>query len=241
MSLLDGFPGLSTPTSIADGIAIIGTANQLSLGPLKAGEINAFLMGSSLGESVGIAGMKYAAMGGKLTKGIFVWKNADRTQGSLVFQMNPEEINDHNAPEYAMMKVPGQNRPQYHFISGGPRTITFALHFFYADRKRDAIAGALTQLRNLGLRERSTFSAPTARPGPPVLYFYFGEYYKGLRCILQKCEIKVFDLFDPATLLPMRATVEIQLDEVVDPLEIVGPIPKRSEVTDLVGSIVAAF
>lgn len=227
------------PDSVEDAVRVLGTANQVSLGPLQAGDINAMLMGNPVGKLVGQAGMRYAAMAGNQAKGILTWMQ-DGAPQSFVFQMNPEALDDQVSPQWAETTVPGQNRPQYHFVNGGARKLSFTLHFFYADRRREAIAEMLEQLRQLGQRQEET-PGTTALNGPPVLYFYFGRYYQGFRCVLTGLTVRAFDLFDPALLLPMRATADVEFTEVRDTYGGDAVVPVRGQTIGLTAAITRAL
>lgn len=229
------------PTSLPDTISILGTANAVSFGPLQAGAIAQFLTGGLLGQPVGNAGMQLAASGGRLTKGILMWTTDNGATKTLVFQMNPDAINDKSSPKYATHEVPGQNRPLMHFINGGRRVLSFTLHFFSADRNRETIRNSLEQLRQLAQRPNTTFGDSGARSGPPILFFYFGKTYEGFRCVLTACPIKMFDLFDPVTLLPLQASAEVELTEAFDPTDQIRLVPSSGSQHDLLGSFRAAF
>lgn len=169
------------------------------------------------GKALTKAGMRYAASGGSLRKGILVWNGGNER---LKFHMNPEAITDAKSPVWAETVVPGQNRPMYQFINGGPRELNFTLNYFYNERRREHVRDDIRKLQSL-----------TDRPGnyatdaggswqgvggqhPPIVYFFFGEYYEGVPFIVSKIQVTSKDLFDPARLLPMRADVDLTLWEV---------------------------
>lgn len=166
-------------------------------------------------------GWRYAAAGGKLVKGMFVWFTPNGTLDRFIFQMNPEALDEVISPEWASRSVPGQNRPLYQFVNGGPRQLTFTLHFFYEKRDRYHIKNDLERLRRL--TQRSMEVPVGAFGGPPAVFFYFGDYIRGDRFIVSRLEIKAFDLFDPTLLLPLRAEATITLLEAPDTTE--GALP----------------
>lgn len=159
-------------------------------------------------------GMFFAAQGGLLQRGIFTWQEADGMH-QFTFPMNPESITETLSPVWAESMVPGQNRPLYAFINGGPREVTFTLNFFYQDRRRDTIRNQIEALKSLTQR-RYTGTLSGAYDGPPPIRFYFGDYFRGERFIVSKVQVRAFDLFDPRSLLPLRADVSLTLLEAVD-------------------------
>jgi hypothetical protein len=168
------------------------------------------------GSTLKNAGLLYAAQGGKLRRGIFIWDEPDTGKPArFTFPMNPSAISEELSPNWAETQVPGQNRPMYQFINGGPREVSFTLNFFYQDRRREVIRNQIAALKGLTQR-RYTGKLMGAYEGPPAIYFFFGDYFMGERFIVSKISVKAFDLFDPARLLPMRADVEISLLECWD-------------------------
>lgn len=198
-------------------------------GAATAGVANAILQqGFANMDVVGTAGIRLAASGGKLVRGLLVWKNMTTNQfDKLMFPMNPEEISESITPSWAETQVPGQNAPHYQFINGGPREVSFTLNFFYGmndKRNRDAVRNYIDTLRSLTRRQDgASYSAgqyrgrPGAGGSPPPLHFYLGQYFRGDRFIISRFEVRAFDLFDPLTLLPMRATVDLTLLEAETP------------------------
>lgn len=201
---------------IAEGIALIGsTLPGISVGSLQAGALQAAAAGFA-GGIIGRAAMHYAAAGGEITKGVFVWYGIDELTGNpgwvtFTFPMNPEEMTRSWAPDYSAIKVPGQNNPQYQFVHGGEKPMSFTLHFFYLPEKVGFITGTVELLTQLVTRLPQARDTETAMPAPPPVYFYYGKHIKGERFIVTKMELKCFDLFDPAYLLPMRAELQIEM------------------------------
>lgn len=189
---------------------VLGAANSLTGGALVGAVAN-----SPLGKGLLAAGWKYAATGGQLVQGVLAWFLPDGSPKYFKFPINPSELHESLSPEWADIKVPGQNRPIYQFVHGGEREISFTLNFFYDNPDRRTIARQLDELRSLTQRPY-TYSTGAAS-GPPAVYLYFGQYMQGQRFIVSKLNIKVFDMFDPLFLLPLRAEVEISLKEALDP------------------------
>ncbi len=130
------------------------------------------------------------------------------TRESLQFQFNPEEISDEKSADYAAVKVPGLSHPRYQFVAGEARRISFKLSFFKGPVKRN-----VDWLRSLVYPEHQKTMMKNA---PHRVLFFFGDLYPGLTCIVRQVNARCFDIFDPATLLPQHAEVDLTLEEVVD-------------------------
>lgn len=224
-------------------VQVVGTAlGSAAIGSLLSGTGKLAQFANPGGVVAGLVsplGITFAARGGHMQKGILLWQKPDNSgYNQFKFQMNPDEIEDKGSPNYAKHDIPGQNRPLYQFVSGGSREISFALHFFYADRDRTTTRGYIETLRTLTQRapEQQAVSQGqfSTSAGPPVLWFFFGNYYRKFRCLMTKFEVKTSDLYDPATLLPMRAQVDITLSEAVDPN---APDAPPVTITDGIGSL----
>jgi hypothetical protein len=50
---------------------------------------------------------------------------------------------------------------------------------------------------------------------PHLVLFFFRELYPGMTCLVWEVRAHYSYLFDPVTLLPQRADVEVTLEEVV--------------------------
>lgn len=197
--------------AVASGLGLDSMAVNLAF--IAQSKVTSALSGSG-GDTLKNAGLLYAAQGGRLTRGHFVWTEGAEKQ-KFTFPMNPSSISESLSPSWAETMVPGQNRPMYQFVNGGPREVSFTLNFFYQDRKRVVIRDQINALKSLTQR-RMTGVLAGAYDGPPAFAFHFGEYFKGERFIMSKIQIKAFDLFDPLSLLPLRADVDLTMLEVVD-------------------------
>lgn len=204
---------MATPLDI--GLTVVGATG------LDSAVLNRLFL-TPVGKAVGKAGLKLAASGGKLRKGIFVWKEPDGNIRKFVFPMNPESIRETVAPVYVDTLVPGQNRPLYQFINGGPREVSFKLNFFYAQRAREHVRDEIRTLQNLTQRRYASVEQTGVYQGPPVISFYFGEYFEGTQFIITKADLTAFDLFDPVRLLPMRADMDLSMVEVMPTTQGVG-------------------
>jgi hypothetical protein len=210
--------------ALSDGVAVIGASIPgISIGRLQAGALAASVAGIG-GGILGRAAMRYAATGGEITKGVFVWYGVDPATGQpgwvpFTFPINPEELNQSWAPKYAALEIPGQNDPRYQFVHGGEKTLSFSLHFFYLPQKVGYITGTVELLTQLVTRLPVGVDTTNAMPAPPAVYLSYGKHIQGTRYIVSKMDVKCFDLFDPAYLLPMRAEVQFELKVAPAPTE----------------------
>ncbi len=129
------------------------------------------------------------------------------TRERLAFQYNPNDIVDSKATSYATLVVPGMSHPRYQFVAGDARKISFTVTFYQRDvKKKVAWLQALLY---------PTHDASMLKQAPHQVLFFFGELYPGTTCLVREVRAHYSYLFDPATLLPLRADVEMTLEEVV--------------------------
>lgn len=193
----------------------------LSVTGLGSAAVN-HLFTQDVGRVLGKAGLKLAASGGNIRKGILIWTEPDGHIEKFVFPMNPEAIRERVEPVYVDTPVPGQNRPLYQFINGGPREVNFKLHFFYQHRRREHVKEEIRTLQSLTQRRYAESEQTGVYQGPPVVSFYFGDYFQGEQFIVTQMEVTAFDLFDPIFLLPMRAEMDVTMVEVMPTTQGIG-------------------
>jgi hypothetical protein len=129
------------------------------------------------------------------------------TRERLAFQYNPNDIVDGKSANYATMVIPGMSHPRYQFVAGDARKISFTVTFYQKDVKKN-------------VNWLQSFLYPThggtmLKQAPHHVLFFFGELYPGTLCIVREARAHYSYLFDPATLLPQRADVEVTLEEMV--------------------------
>ena len=62
----------------------------------------------------------------------------------VTLQYWPESISDSKSSNFANIELPGQSQPLYHFIGGGPRTVSFSC-YMYRERQEE-VSGSETVL-----------------------------------------------------------------------------------------------
>jgi hypothetical protein len=140
------------------------------------------------------------------------------------FMFNPNDISDTKATSWGSIEVPGASHPVYQFGAGGERLITFEL---YLDGDRGRFGRE--QARNIHslsimdeLRWYRSLVYPTAYGStftdvsPFAVLFSFGELYDNVACLVKKADWKInYWVPAPRGPVPVRATVSIQLAQVV--------------------------
>ncbi|OPZ83699.1 MAG: hypothetical protein BWY76_02162 [bacterium ADurb.Bin429] len=129
------------------------------------------------------------------------------TRERLAFQYNPNEIVDSKSTTYATLVVPGMSHPRYQYVAGDARKITFTVTFYKGDVRR--------QVAWLQALLYPTHQGTMLQQAPHPVLFFFGELYPGIACLVREVRAHYAYLFDPATLQPQRADVEITLEELV--------------------------
>jgi hypothetical protein len=130
------------------------------------------------------------------------------TGDRLAFQYNPDDIVDEKSTAYAMIKIPGMSHPRYQYVAGEARKITFKLVFF-----KGSVKESVAWLRSLLYPEHSGTMLKNA---PHKVIFMFGDLYSGVTCVVRQVKARYFHMFEGQSLLPMRAEVDVVLEEYVD-------------------------
>ena len=127
------------------------------------------------------------------------------TGEEMEFQYNPSEVLDEKSAHFAAVRIPGMSHPRYQFVSGEPRKIAFRLRFFKGDA-REKVAW----LQSLLYPEHSGTMLKNA---PHRVVFVFGDLFPGLLCVVREAKVRYHGLFEPETLLPQQADVDVVLEE----------------------------
>ena len=130
------------------------------------------------------------------------------TRERLAFQYNPNDIVDSKATSYASIVVPGMSHPRYQYVAGEARKISFLVSFYQGEVRRQ-----VAWLQSLLYPAHEGTMLKTA---PHPVLFFFGELYPGIACLVREVRAHYAYLFDPDTLQPRRADVEITLEELVE-------------------------
>ena len=144
------------------------------------------------------------------------WKDAaikgyliDSESGDeLEFQYNPSDVVDEKSTNFAAIRIPGMSHPRYQYVAGEPRKIAFRLQFFKGE-VREKVAW----LQSLQYPEHADTMLKNA---PHRVIFVFGELFPGVLCVVRDVKARFHGLFEPETLLPQQADVDVVLEEYVD-------------------------
>ena len=129
------------------------------------------------------------------------------TRERLAFQYNPNDIVDSKATSYASIVVPGMSHPRYQYVAGEARKISFIVSFYQGEVRRQ-----VAWLQSLLYPAHEATMLKTA---PHPVLFFFGELYPGITCLVREVRAHYAYLFDPNTLQPRRAEVEVTLEEIM--------------------------
>lgn len=129
-------------------------------------------------------------------------------EGTLEFQYNPSEVVDEKATHFAAIRIPGMSHPRYQYVAGEPRRIVFKLQFF-----KGPVKERVNWLQSLLYPEHAGSMLEMA---PHRVLFLFGELFPSVLCIVREVKARFFGLFEPETLLPEQADVDLVLEEYVD-------------------------
>jgi len=121
--------------------------------------------------------------------------------GDLEFQYNPSEIVDDKATLFAAIRIPGMSHPRY-------QKIVFRLQFF-----KGPVRERVAWLQSLLYPEHAGTMLEHA---PHRVLFVFGSLFSGILCIVRQVKARFHGLFEPATLLPQQADVDVVLEEYTD-------------------------
>lgn len=143
------------------------------------------------------------------TKGILV--NLATWQ-SLTFQYNPPDIADDRTLEAQTIQVVGASHPRIVPVSGGSRVISFQLLFYYYKKSltEKFVKQQCSWLQGLTYPLNSELVGVVF---PPVQFSY-GDLYD-LTVRVKSASVKYPGTFQRKSLLPSRATVDLQLEEMV--------------------------
>jgi len=130
------------------------------------------------------------------------------TGDELEFQYNPSEIVDDKSTNFAAIRIPGMSHPRYQYVAGEPRKISLRLQFF-----KGPVQEKVAWLQSLLYPEHAETMLKTA---PHRVIFVFGDLFPGVLCVVRDVKARFHGLFEPETLLPQQADVDLALEEYVE-------------------------
>jgi len=130
----------------------------------------------------------------------------------LTLNINPNKISEHHSPKIAEAGIPGLSHPKVQWISGGGRKLKFTIDLFYFDGRNNVIT-AIDFLRSL--KYPTVDATGNYARGAHPIQLVMGNLYKNEKWFITDLDITMEDLFDPSTLLPLKASIAIELVEYV--------------------------
>jgi hypothetical protein len=172
-----------------------------------------------------------------VTKGrITLLENPERID-SRYFLYNPTTISDNKSVNWGESNIAGASHPVMQFGSGGARVISFELFLdsIRSNIVRNGIADLTEELRwYRSLLYPTAYLSTTAKVSPPKIAFTFGTMWDGVICVVKKADIKVSHFSTKIT--PMKATVALDLQEVVSKSQIYSDVVIQQPNTPVGGS-----
>lgn len=146
------------------------------------------------------------------TKGFLV---DEVTKDVLRFQYNPSEFSISKTPQWASIAVPGLSNPKVQYINGGDRKVSFTVEFYHDGKETARIAKAIAFIESLTYPDYGNGMGANMQRGAHPVLFNFGQLFTNMRCYVSNYTAKPEYIFDPVTLLPLKATIELELTEMI--------------------------
>jgi len=145
-------------------------------------------------------------------------RNRTEQQGGLVdvdtgervmFDFNPDTIQDDKGTEFAEISIPGMSHPRLQFTSGGSRTLSFTVYLHYGET-----VSVPDMIRRLQSWLYPEYEAGQLDKAPAKLLLVFGDTWPDELWLLRSCNIsrKRFD----KNLECILAEAAIELVEYID-------------------------
>ncbi len=145
-------------------------------------------------------------------------RNRTEQQGGLVdvdtgervmFDFNPDAIQDDKATEFAEISIPGMSHPRLQFTGGSARTLSFTVYLHYG--ATDSVPDMIKRLQSWLYPE---YNGEILEKAPAKLLLVFGDTWPDELWLLRSCNIsrKRFD----KNLECIFAEAAIELVEYID-------------------------
>lgn len=127
------------------------------------------------------------------------------TGESLELQFAPNDFTEEVATSWAAIKIPGASAPRRQWVSGEARKLPVKIDFY----RLPDIRGRVRWIQSL---QFPSYQNGHLVASPCRVMLVFGGLYDGVTWIVTATKVRWHDLF-AADLTPLRAEVEIQLEE----------------------------
>ena len=134
----------------------------------------------------------------------------------LEFQINPAEFADDKGTVFARLRIPGASHPRLQFVGGEQRTLTFTITFY----RIEDVQARVAWLQSLQYPE---YQGGVLSNGPHRVMLLFGSIWEGAVWTVPTVKVKYGHPYKP-DLTPLRADVEITLEQYVDKSLSVGDV-----------------
>ena len=125
------------------------------------------------------------------------------------FQLNPTNITDGKASNFAAVVTPAGSQPQFPWVSGDKRTIGFTLRYYFSEADQGKVQERCNRLLSLQYPE---VERGRTKRAPERVLLILGDRPDAL-CHVANVSVKYGKAMHPDSLLPLTADVTITLEE----------------------------
>lgn len=129
--------------------------------------------------------------------------------GTIVFQWNPHKLVREQLTKFNHLRIAGRQAPVLQFGCGGPQVYSLEFNLSRMNRGDTWVRDTVEALFNL---KKPTVGQFVKRP--PKVRLILGDAVKAT-CFITRINVEYGPLFNPLTLLPYQAKVNITLEEVI--------------------------
>jgi hypothetical protein len=127
----------------------------------------------------------------------------------FAFQLNPTNITDGKASNFAAIATPAGSQPQFQWVAGDKRTIGFNLRYYFSEADQGKVQERCNRLLSLQYPE---VERGRTKRAPERVLLILGDRPDVL-CHVANVSVKYGKAMHPYSLLPLTADVTITLEE----------------------------
>ncbi len=127
------------------------------------------------------------------------------TSESMELQFAPNDFTEETTTSWAAIKIPGASAPRRQWVSGEARKLPIKIELY----RQPDIQQRVRWIQSL---QYPSYQNGFLAASPSRVMLIFGGLYDGVTWIVTGTKVRWFDLF-AADLTPLRAEVEVQLEE----------------------------
>jgi len=125
------------------------------------------------------------------------------------FQLNPTNITDGKASNFAAIVTPAGSQPQFQWVSGAKRTLSFTLRYYFSEADQGLVQERCNRLLSLQFPE---VELGRTKRAPERVLLILGDR-PDVVCHVANVSVKYGKAMHPGSLLPLTADVTITLEE----------------------------